>query len=59
MVNLDLATLVAIFPSRIVELFGHYYLDKVAVGLELFFFIKNFQGCMMHSFPCSKWHHWP
>jgi hypothetical protein len=39
MVNLDLATLVAIFPSRIVELFRHYILDEVALGLELVFFI--------------------
>jgi hypothetical protein len=37
MANLDLATRIAIFPSRIVELFGHYILDEVAIGLELFF----------------------
>ncbi len=37
MANLDLTTLVEIFPSRIVELLGHYILDEVAIGLELFF----------------------
>jgi hypothetical protein len=37
---LDLATLVAIFPSRIIELHGHYILDEVAIGLELFFYQK-------------------
>jgi hypothetical protein len=30
MANLDLATLIAIFPSRILELLGHYILDEVA-----------------------------
>jgi hypothetical protein len=35
---LDLTTLVAIFPSRIVELLGHYILDEVVLGLELFFY---------------------
>jgi hypothetical protein len=49
MVNLDLATLVAIFPSRIVELFGHYILDEVAIGLKFLFSIRNLQGCMMHA----------
>jgi hypothetical protein len=38
MANLDLATLVAIFSSRIVELLGHYILDDVVIGLELFCF---------------------
>jgi hypothetical protein len=30
MANLDLATLIEIFPSRILELLGHYILDEVA-----------------------------
>jgi hypothetical protein len=30
MANLDLATLIAIFPSRILELLGHCILDEVA-----------------------------
>jgi hypothetical protein len=30
MANLDLTTLIAIFPSRILELLGHYILDEVA-----------------------------
>jgi hypothetical protein len=30
MANLDLATLVAVFLSRILELLGHYILDEVA-----------------------------
>jgi len=38
MANLDLATLVVIFPLKIVELLGHYTLDEVVVGLELFCF---------------------
>jgi hypothetical protein len=38
MANLDLVTLVAIFSSRIVELLGHYILDEVVIGLELFYF---------------------
>lgn len=38
MANLDLATLVVIFIWEIVELLGHYTLDEVAPGLELFVF---------------------
>jgi hypothetical protein len=30
MVNFDLTTLIAIFSSRILELFGHYILDEIA-----------------------------
>jgi hypothetical protein len=30
MANLDLTTLIAIFPSRILELLRHYILDEVA-----------------------------
>jgi len=30
MANLDFATLVAIFPPRILKLLGHYILDEVA-----------------------------
>jgi len=30
MANLDLATLIAIFPSRILKLLGDYILDEVA-----------------------------
>jgi hypothetical protein len=41
MVNLDLTTLVAIFPSRILELFGHYILDEVAIGFlnDIYFYL--------------------
>jgi hypothetical protein len=38
MANLELTTLVVIFIWKIVELLGHYTLDEVAIGLELFVF---------------------
>jgi hypothetical protein len=45
MANLDFAIPFAIFSSRIVELLGHYILDDVVIGLELF--------CFCHVKTCN------
>jgi hypothetical protein len=45
MANLDLATLFAIFSSRIVELLGHYIFNEVVIGLELL--------CFCHVKTCN------